>query len=245
MITIEHHEITLHGRVIPYRLRRSKRRSVGLMIDHSGLTVAAPARISTQEITASLQGKASWVLAKLDKWEDVAPPETRRMESGTRLPLLGRDLELQIVAHPTRARTKVEGTEARLTVEIDRHLHGEMKANTIRKGLERWYRRQAEIDFPPRVENYAKQLGHHPSKIVIRSQKRRWGSCDSKGIIRLNWRLIGASPELIDYVCAHEVAHLVEANHSPAFWAVVEKMMPDWKARRQRLNATAGKFVPF
>ncbi|GJL98256.1 MAG: hypothetical protein DHS20C06_20730 [Hyphobacterium sp.] len=245
MKTIEHHEITLQGRVVSYRLRRSKRRSVGLMIDHSGLTVAAPERISTRDLIASLQDKSKWVLAKLDKWGDVEPPETRRLESDARLPFFGRELELQIVAHPTRARTNIERDQDRLTVEIDRHLQGEMKASTIKKGLERWYRRQAEVDFPPRVENYARKLGCHPSNVVIRSQKRRWGSCDSKGIIRLNWRLIGAPPELIDYVCAHEVAHLVQANHSPAFWAVVKKLMPDWKARRQRLNATAGVFVPF
>lgn len=245
MKTIEHCEITLRGRAIAYRLRRSKRRSVGLMVDHDGLTVTAPVRMPVRQMTSSLQDKASWILAKLDKWADRAPPLARILESGARLPYLGGELDLHIVPHPTRARTKVERGQDRLTVEIDRHLQGDMKANTIRRGLERWYRRQAENDFPQRTARYAEQLGRHPSRIVIRSQKRRWGSCDSKGIIRLNWRLIGASPDLIDYVCAHEVAHLVEANHSPAFWAVVEKLVPDWKARRQRLNATAGIFVPF
>lgn len=245
MTTIKNCEITLKGRVIAYRLRRSQRRSVGLMIDHHGLTVTAPVRMPNRQVTSSLQDKSGWILTKLDKWKGQGPPESRILENGTRMPYLGGELALHIVPHPTRARTRVDREQDRLRVEIDRHLQGDMKANTIRKGLERWYRQQAENDFPQRTARYAEQLGRHPSKIVIRSQKRRWGSCDSKGVVRLNWRLIGASPDLIDYVCAHEVAHLVEANHSPAFWAVVESLMPDWKARRQRLNATAGIFVPF
>jgi len=238
--------IRLAGREIAYQLVRSaRRRTIALYVDHSGLTVRTPLRASGRQIERVLHDKAGWIIDRLAEWADRPAPAERVFECGTPFPFLGRDYTLAIHPHPTRARTRVEINDDRLVVEIDRHLVGDMRQTTIRKGLERWYRREAETRFPERVRFYAEQLGRPVCQIAIRSQKRRWGSCDSRGIIRLNWRLIGASPDLIDYVCAHEAAHLVEPNHSRAYWTVVESLMPDWKARRQRLNATAGHFVPF
>ncbi|MAK64650.1 MAG: hypothetical protein CMF75_07930 [Maricaulis sp.] len=80
---------------------------------------------------------------------------------------------------------------------------------------------------------------------MIRDQKRRWGSCASDATIRLNWRLMGFPEELIDYVCAHEAAHLVQPNHSPAYWRVVESLMPDWQERRNRMRAEADLWGAF
>ncbi len=91
----------------------------------------------------------------------------------------------------------------------------------------------------PRVEAFAAQLGRPVRKVVIRDQKRRWGSCSPDGTIRLNWRLLGFPENLVDYVCAHEAAHLVEANHSPAFWRTVERLMPDWRAHRAEMRRSA------
>ncbi|WP_394692469.1 M48 family metallopeptidase [Hyphobacterium sp.] len=238
--------IEIDGRCIDCAIVRSpRRRTIALQIDHEGLSIRAPQRASDRRLRAAVKSRADWISLKLAEWSTRPKPAQRRLESGATLPFLGDELRLDIIAHPTRARTRVERQDDRLIVEIDRHLTGEMRASTIRKGIERWYRREADTLFPGRVRHYAEQLGRPVKAVQIRDQKRRWGSCDSKGIIRLNWRLVGADPDLIDYVCAHEVAHLIEPNHSAAFWAVVAGLMPDWKARRQRLNATAGVFVPF
>lgn len=238
--------IRLAGRDIAYRVVRSpRRRTIALQIDHDGLQVRTPQRASERQIRGVLEDKAGWVVTKLEDWATRPRRAQRKFESGECFPLFGQSVSLEITAHPTRARTRVELKDGQLAIEIDRHLVGEMRSTTIRKGLERWYRRQAEADFPARVERYADRLGRPVAQVVIRDQKRRWGSCDARGIIRLNWRLIGADRELIDYVCAHEVAHLAVPNHSARFWAVVEDLMPDWKARRRRLNETAAEFVPF
>ncbi|WP_421787611.1 M48 family metallopeptidase [Hyphobacterium sp.] len=238
--------IRLAGRDIAYRVVRSpRRRTIALQIDHEGLQVRTPQRTSVHQIRGVLEDKAGWVVTRLDDWAARPRPEARRFESGERFPFLGRPLTLEVVPHPTRARTQIVSDGGFLRVEIDRHLGSEMRATTVRKGIERWYRREAEADFPDRVGHFAGLLGRRVTKTIVRDQKRRWGSCDAKGIIRLNWRLIGADADLIDYVCAHEAAHLVVTNHSARFWAVVEEIMPDWKARRRRLNETAGEFVPF
>lgn len=238
--------IKIDGREVNCAIVRSpRRRTIALQIDHEGLSIRAPQRASERRLRAAVNSRSDWISLKLAEWETRAKPIPRRIENEGLFPFLGQSLMLQIVDHPTRARTKVEKHGDQLVVEIDRHLSGNMRTNAVRRGIERWYRREAEVRFPERVHSYAEQLGRTVSLVQIRDQKRRWGSCDSKGVIRLNWRLIGADLELIDYVCAHEAAHLIEPNHSAAFWAVVSGLMPDWKARRQRLNATAGAFVPF
>jgi len=226
-------------------VRSPRRRTIALQIDHQGLSIRAPQRASERRLRAAILSRSDWISLKLAEWATRPAPAVRQFVCGETLPFLGDELTLEIVEHPTRARTKVESEGNRLVVGIDRYLTGELKTRTIRKGIERWYRREAETRFPDRIRHYAAILEMPVSGVHIRDQKRRWGSCDSKGVIRLNWRLIGADAEIIDYVCAHEVAHLLEPNHSAAFWAVVSRLMPDWKIRRKRLSATAGEFVPF
>jgi predicted metal-dependent hydrolase len=83
----------------------------------------------------------------------------------------------------------------------------------------------------------AAKLGKEPSGIALRDTRSRWGSCTSTGNIMLSWRLIGAPPRVFEYVVAHELAHLMELNHSPRFWAHVEALMPDWRPARAWLKA--------
>jgi predicted metal-dependent hydrolase len=100
-------------------------------------------------------------------------------------------------------------------------------------------RRRALPWFAERVAEYCFRLGRPVPAVRLSSARTRWGSCSSASGIRLHWRLIHLAPPLIDYVVAHEVAHLVEMNHSPRFWAVVGELYPDWKAARSRLREAA------
>ena len=94
-----------------------------------------------------------------------------------------------------------------------------------------WYR--------GRIEEYCHRLGLPVPAVRLSNARTRWGSCSSRSGIRLHWRLVHLSPALIDYVVAHEVAHLVEMNHSPRFWAVVERLYPDWREARAALRRAA------
>jgi predicted metal-dependent hydrolase len=105
-------------------------------------------------------------------------------------------------------------------------------AQIVRRTLQR----RALEHFRPRLETMVSQIGLAAPPLALSSARTRWGSCSARSGIRLNWRLIHLPPTLIDYVIAHEVAHLVEMNHSPRFWAVVEKLHPDWRTARQELK---------
>ncbi len=88
-----------------------------------------------------------------------------------------------------------------------------------------------------RLSIRSREMGLAPSRVSIRDQKTKWGACTSRGTVTLNWRLVMAPPEVLDYVVVHELAHLAELNHSPRFWAIVERHCPDWKRHRDWLKA--------
>lgn len=103
------------------------------------------------------------------------------------------------------------------------------------------YRNQARKIFPERIRYYEPLLGVRANQIHIKDQKTRWGSCSSKGNINLNWRLILAPQEVMDYVIIHELCHLKEMNHSKAFWELVEQICPDYRERKKWLKENADK----
>jgi len=190
-----------------------------------------------------MTGRQDWILAKLDEWADRPSAPVIRFETGDALVFRGGPLSLEVRDLTKGVRTKISHDGDRLIVDVDPDTNGNLRTAAVRGAVTRWYRREAETHLAPRVHAHAETLGRSVRKVVVRDQKRRWGSCDSEGVIRLNWRLIMMDDALSDYVCAHEAAHLVEANHSPAYWAVVERLVPDWKARRKALNE-AGRSLP-
>ena len=105
----------------------------------------------------------------------------------------------------------------------------------IEAALERWYRERAAEVFAARVARWAPEVGATPSRVLVRAQRRRWGSCAADRSLRFNWRLMLAEPEIVDYVVVHELAHLLVPSHSGAFWDVVARVLPEHRALRRRL----------
>ncbi|OLF73906.1 hypothetical protein AWH62_07040 [Maricaulis sp. W15] len=235
--------IALAGREVRFSLRRSARRTIGFTISRDGLAVAAPRRASEREIRRALETKSGWILAKLDAWATRPAAPELVLESGAILPWLGGELTLNLRGEGVR--TIVRREDDSLVLKHDPDLAGELRTRTMTRALQRFYKREGAALMTPKVEAYARQLGKPVRKVIVRDQKRRWGSCASDATIRLNWRLMGFPEDLIDYVCAHEAAHLVEANHSRAYWRVVESLMPDWKPRRQQMRDEADRWVVF
>lgn len=229
--------LNIGGQPVEYRIVRSpRRRTLALSIDETGLRVLAPASARSGWIERVLDDKSDWIAVKLAKWAARPAPDFD-FQNGGALPFLGQDLAVTVATLERGVRTRLTHMDGQLRVEVDPEAEGLIRENAVRSGLKRFYKAEAERIFPPLVARHATALGRKTPKVEIRDQKRRWGSCDTKGVIRLSWRLAPAAPDLIDYVCAHEVAHLVEMNHSPAFWAVVERLMPDWKVRRKRMKS--------
>ena len=228
---VEQRAALLAGKHITYTLKRSgKRRSIGLRIDDRGLTVSIPLRASEKWLHSVLQDKAFWVVEKLDGWQMCKPPEIR-WQDGEKIDYLGELLQLRVVQSLFAAPAHHRDKELWVFVADDN--------DQIEQAVSQWYRCQAEQLFVRRVAHFAPLLNVVPHEVKLSEAKTQWGSCTAHGSVRLNVQLIKLPPRLIDYVVAHELAHLRELNHSAAFWRVVESVCPDYASLRGELKAVA------
>lgn len=221
----------------PYTLKVSaRRRTLGLRIDHRGLTVHVPKRLPKYLLEQFLRDKSDWITRKLREWADRCDeiPSTT-LEQGTQLRYLGNPITLRLNAGRASRTAVLEGAHLQLTLPTPED------TSAVRRKIVQWYAKQARADFERRIALLAARLGVTTPPLFLSSAKTRWGSCNSRGEIRLNWRLIQAPPHIIHYVVSHELAHLKEMNHSASFWAWVEKLCPDYLAARQELKTLSAQ----
>jgi hypothetical protein len=228
--TVEQRSIQLAGTPITYTLKRSnKRRSIGLRIDDSGLTVSMPLRATEKWLDSVLSEKANWVVEKLGNWKSKKPAIPQWID-GEKIAFRGEQFILRIIPSLFASPPQLRGEQ--LIVHIT-NITDEQK---IEKVITQWYRREAERVFAECVAHYAPMMNVSPKQIKLSSAKTQWGSCTSQGVVRLNWQLVKMPLHLIDYVVVHELAHLQEMNHSAAFWRVVETVCVDYKKCRAELR---------
>ncbi len=234
-------ELLLGTHRVGYALRRARRRSIGFVVSTDGLAVSAPRWVSIGEIESALQAKAAWILRKLhEQRERARRVESARVEwrDGTSLPYLG---DTVILVLDPRVDGCVLNTAAdalpgvpRMTLHVG--LPQQASAEQIRDVVQSWLQRQAEQVFLERCAHFAGALGVTVKRLRLSAAQTRWGSASADGSIRLNWRLVHFGLKIIDYVVAHELAHLREMNHSPAFWDVVRSVVPDFESVRGALR---------
>jgi len=234
------HGVQLGQHYVPYQLLRSKRRSIGFQITSTGLQITAPRWVSLAEINSAIVSKQRWILKNLQEQRERPPPPVEiptEWTTGAQLLFLGHNATLKVdYGAPTRFDVE--------TGIITLNLPADSSPALCKKHLLAWLMSQARRQFSERLPYYAAQLGVEYHSFTLSSANTRWGSCNAEGKIRLNWRLIHFSPRLIDYVIAHELAHLLEMNHSPRFWAKVKKVFPDYEVAREELNELGLKALP-
>ncbi|MDE2611727.1 MAG: M48 family peptidase [Pandoraea sp.] len=235
--------LALEGHVLNYHFKRSSRRTIGFIVDESGLTVTAPRWVTIADVEAAIAEKQRWIFAKLAEWQERAV--RRRVPrvtwvDGASLPYLGQPLVLRL-GRPDRPGGPVHDA-ASGTLWLD--LPPQAQAQQMRDRVQGWLQQQARQLFIERLELYASRLGTRYTALALSSAATRWGSCSADGRIRLNWRLIHFPLSVIDYVVAHELAHLKEMNHSPRFWQTVASVFPDFEIARASLKEHAPELVP-
>lgn len=213
------------GTEVPLTLKRSARaRRFSLRVSRldGGVTLTLPKRASEREGLDFARGQVAWLDQVL---AEMVPPSV--VAHGASLPFEGR--AHVITPAPVRA----------ARIEADQIL---VPGNPSRLGtsLEAFLKLAARQRLQAASERYAAELGAQFSKISLRDTRSRWGSCSHSGALSYNWRLVMAPPEVLDYVAAHEVAHLREMNHSAAFWALVAALRPSYRAERAWLKREGG-----
>jgi predicted metal-dependent hydrolase len=211
-------DVELGGRHIAFELTRSARaRRARLEIQlHRGVRVILPDRAPASDAEKLLRSKSRWLLRNLARFErlrKIVP--NRQFVSGERLPYLGEELTLEVTRGPAR----VERRESALIVSTPHQ-------RSVRRALEDWYVEQAHREIALRVAEAAQRHGVAIRGIGVLRGRSRWGSCSPRGRISINWRLMLASPAILDYLIAHELSHIGHPNHSPQFWARVAELHP-------------------
>jgi len=218
------------GDSIAYLLKISaRRRTIGLQVDENGLTVHIPRRVPQHTVESLLRDKAEWITRKLAQWQHR--PAAIAWQDGAVLRYLGQEIRLSLRQDAKSRAVDFDGSRLHLA------LANPADASAVQRKVALWLARQSRPDFTRRIELLAAKLGVPTPPLYLSSARTRWGSCNSRGEIRLNWRLIQAPPHIIHYVVAHELAHLKEMNHSPKFWAWVGKLCPDYEQARKELKA--------
>ncbi|MBL4802746.1 MAG: M48 family metallopeptidase [Emcibacter sp.] len=186
-----------------------------------------PTGVSDRKAVQFAKQHLDWIQDQYDK-----SPEATPLGAGEVIPYRGKDTEIM---HNPDLPATVQIKDGRLIVG------GPLSGFETR--LLNWLKKQARRALAKAVQEFEPTLGQRPHKIMIRDTSSRWGSCSSRRTLSFSWRLIMAHPDILQYVVAHEMAHLVEMNHSPAFWQVVEKLYPDWQTPRRWLKTEGSRLM--
>lgn len=214
----------LAGRPVRYRVRRSPRaRRVGVQVSaREGLVVVLPRRAALREVEGALRELAPWIDEKVDVYGVREGPLRSELTTGSTLLVLGVRRRIELAPLPRdRVRPRISLEPSRLLCELPSdHLLDP------RHAVERWLRRLARREIPPRVDHWASELDLHPQRVIIGERTSRWGSCSSRGTLSFCYRLVMAPPRVIDAIAAHEVCHLAHLNHSRRFWSLLDGACP-------------------
>jgi len=212
-------------------IRRPRRKTVGICVKpDQTVQVAIPKRFPLAKVDALVRAKTDWIHRKLSRYRDIqAQYQPKQYVSGEIFTYLGRDYRLQVVEG---AKTPVNLRRGALRVGVPDTLSTEKRPSFVSRALETWFCELAQQHLGERTTWYAARMQVVPASVGIKSYRSRWGSCHADGRIYFNWRIIMASPSIVDYVVVHELCHLVHHNHSSDYWHLVESIMPEYRDAR-------------
>lgn len=206
---------------------RARRISLRVSGVDGKITLTMPHGFAEREALAFAREKETWLRAQIKRQPDMI-----QVGHGSEIEIEG--IQRRIV--PGRGRALVlSETELQVPGRVD----------TTARRVQAWLKARARDRLAAASDHYAAQIGRNYSRLSLRDTRSRWGSCTTNGGLMYSWRLILAPPEVLDYVAAHEVAHLEEMNHSQAFWAVVARLMPEYETPRTWLRQNGAQLHRF
>lgn len=231
---ISHHFLTFGQTKIPFQLTyRVKKRLSITVTPNCEVIVLAPKGQEFAKIYSLIKKRASWITKKRNYFERFHPlPKEQQFVSGETHLYMGRQYRLKVKISKKRS-VKLIGKFFYVSVE------NPDQSESVKVALDEWYNERALKIFTSKIDNFLKNhasLKFSPRQLTIRRMAKRWGSCTKTGNIRLNLDLIKAPLHCIEYVIAHELCHLKVHDHSPAFYRLLRRLLPDWENRKARLD---------
>jgi predicted metal-dependent hydrolase len=234
MAKTQQREIDLLGETVEYDVRRSSDATEPRIdVDIHGVTVVVPESDEVQPADL-LKENAVWVIEKKREYDAYrAEVPERNFKEGATFPYLGEQCEVVVERRPS---SSVEDE----TLWLARH---HVEDTSVKRALETLYRRKAREVFEERADHFAEQMEVEYEQIEIRNQRTKWGSCSTTGTLGLNWRLMMAPREIVNYIVIHELVHLRESNHTDSFWSLVAEHDPDYESHVTWLEENSTQLI--
>ena len=230
------------GRTIEYELRRSRRRTknIALTVEGGKVLVAAPLKARVRDIDNFVRTDADWIAKQRPEEQQLAIPE--RFDETATLPYLGRRHPVSYSAADGESQVAVRLEDGGFRVDVPSRLGEPVRSELVRVAAREWYRQSAAELLPVLVDRWLPRFGFaHKPPVRIGNQRRAWANCSSDGVLRFSWRVIMLEELLVEYVVAHELAHLVHFNHSRDYWQFLTTVVPDQEARKRRIKEASVK----
>lgn len=229
------------NQTIPYTLSTSHlRKTLSISVDQHGVSVISPSDIDLEKIESTLHKKAPWIIKQLSDFNEMQiSSQERSFLSGEKLPYLGRQYRLKVLQTGINEPT-LRFYQGRFLAELPKETSEDIHRDMIYPLYVYWIKERALKFTDDRIKRFTIKLNQEPNNIIIKEQEQRWGSCTPTGNILLNWRIFLAPTSIIDYVLAHELAHLKHMNHSKEYWDTLRMLLPDYEQRKERLRINGG-----
>lgn len=233
-------EILLKDQKITCKIIKRKRKTMEIQVQSDGnLRVLAPKGLEIHRIQRAIEEKETWIVNKVREINSRQTPPTMTYQEGEVLYGFGKPKSLRFIPEVGGGKIKVRlvGEGFRLSGEV-------FSQEGTKKALESWYRLQTKKRVSYFVKKYRNTLPR-PTEVQVKTQKKRWGSCNHKGKVMFNWKLSMAPAWVLEYLVVHELCHIEEFNHSKRFWALVRDTYPRWEEARGWLKENQWKLQGF
>lgn len=226
-----------NNQFINYKVIRSNRKTIAIVIQPTKeVIVRAPKQISFDKIKNIVQSKGDWIIKKRNDMPEIMIQEERDYTQGDKILYKGNEYIIKVINKVGISRSTILLKEKEIVVVCK-----PKEKKKIQELLLEWYKGMAKSLVKERIEFYMPQINKPIGDIRIKSQRKRWGSCSSKGNLNFNWKIVMMPDDMFDYIIVHELCHLKHLNHSKLFWESVEKILPDYKVREQWIKENTSK----
>jgi len=211
----------------------SQRKTTDIVIERNGVvTVRPPADYTPEQVDAVVESKRMWIYRNLAEWKDLnASVVVREWVNGETFLYLGRSYRLSLVSNQEQKLLLKDGRFC-----LDRRIVEQGGAQSARQAFEAYFADKGLQRFTDRVAYFSPKVGAGVSEINLKDMGYRWASCSQNGTLNFHWKCMMAPPKIIDYIVVHELCHLRYRNHNDAFWNEVDKVMPDYRERKEWLR---------
>lgn len=236
--------IELGNQKINYSIVRSNRKTIGISLSiNYGVKVSAPKKISDKQIAEVVKEKATWILEKLSYLENIKAEMPKiKFDNGEKFFVLGKEYTLKISKAYLTSSVSVTLSDNYIFVSLPQNnsISGNL-SDLIRKHIVDWYKNYTKEVVSERIKFFSKKMDVIPTKLIIKDLKSIWGSCTVKNVININWKIIMAPLDIVDYLVVHELTHIKIKNHSKHFWKMAESILPNYKACSKWLKINGHK----